>query len=405
MRSLFAALALAGCPTATPEPPPEPAALDWRAAAPDLCVSHTFWSADDRALGLAVLEAMGVSSLRTHLLWHQIEPSPGAFDFSRQEPVIDDLLARGIEPLALLAYGNPWASSATDADTYYPPDDPADFAAYAAATATHYAGRIRRYEVWNEQNAGYRFWRPEFAGDPVAYGQLFAAAADAIHAADPQAEVLLGGTFFHDQFIPGALEFNAAMPAEAWAAADGLAFHPYTFYPPQVPPEYAGTSSSSASQLEVPLVGMIAGLRRTAADAGRPDLPLSVTEFGWPAWDRVDAREQADWAERSVLLGLAHGVGTWCAYTLLSREGNTAEDRFGMADGEDGSLLPYGQRFADLGARLAGLVQAAPLPLAAGQHGVALRFDDGTEREIGWGVGEAQLNGASVPLGETPTGW
>ncbi len=409
MRTLLAPLLLAACSPAPaepePDPTPTPVELDWREASADLCVSHTFWNASDRALGLSVMEAMGLTSIRTHILWHQVEPNPGAFDFSGQEPVIDDLLARGIEPIALLAYGNPWASSDPNADTYYPPDDPADFAAYAAETATHYAGRIQRYEIWHEQNAGYRFWRPDFAGDPVAYGELFAAAADAIHAADPAAEVLIGGAFFHDQFIPGALEFNAAMPAEAWAAADGMAFHPYTFYPPQVPPEYAGTSSSSASKPEVPLVEMIAGLRAGADDAGRPGLPLAVTEFGWPAWDPVDAQDQADWAERSVLLGLGEGVGTWCAYTLLSREGPTAEDRFGMADGEDGTLLPYGQRFADLSVRLAGLAEAAPLPLQAGQHGVALRFDDGRELEVAWGTGTATLNGVEVELGETPQGW
>ena len=410
-RPILALLLLAaplgcGTPEPEPDPEPEPEPLAWVEVEPDLCVARGLsTSTGNLQTAYDVLGDLGVTSVRGGVHWHRVEPTPGAFDFSAFEPVIDELLSMDIEPLSLLAYGNPWASSDPDADPYYPPDDPADFAAYAGATAAHFAGRIPRYEIWNEQNAGYRFWKPDLSGDPVAYGALFALAADAIHDADPAAEVYIGGTFFHDQFIIGALEFLAAMGPDAWAAADGLAFHPYTFYPPTVPPEYAGDSPTSLGLGEVPLVDMIAQLRAVATEAGRPDLPLVVTEFGWPTWGEVDAAEQADWAERSVLLGLSQGVGTWCGYTIFNGATSGAEDRFGMAE-TDGSLTPYGERMRDLGEHLAGVEAAALLDLPEAQHGVALRGPGEAVRTVVWGSGAVELDdGPVVELGPPPPGW
>jgi polysaccharide biosynthesis protein PslG len=398
---------LVGCPVEPePEPEPEPEVVEWMDVAPDLCVARSLTAGSSQLdLSLSILQEMGVTSLRGTIHWDRVEPSPGNFDWSGYEPVVDALAERGIDQLVMLAYGNPWASSDPEADIFYPPDDPADFAAYAGATAEHFAGRTTRYEIWNEQNAGYRFWKPGLDGDPQAYGELFAAAADAVHAADPAATVWIGGTFFHEQFITGAINYLAAMPQEAWDAADGLAFHPYTFYPPAVPPEYAGPSETSLADGEIPLVDMIAELRAVAAAAGRPDLPLAVTEFGWPSWGDVDLAEQADWAERSVLLGLSQGVGTWCGYTIFNREPGAAEDRFGMAE-PDGTLTPYGERMQHLATELVGVERAALLPLREGQHGVALQDGEGVERRIYWGAGSVETpDGELLELGTTPIGW
>jgi len=396
---------LTSCDEQTP-PGPEVPQLPWVEVSPDLCVarglSTSSWNLQE---SLAVLDQLGVSSLRGDYYWHRIEPTQGEFDFSSYDPVVDELLGLGIEPLALLGYGNPWASDNPNADHFYPPEDPADFAAYAATTAEHFAGRIHRYEIWNEQNAGYRFWKPELSGDPVAYGALFAEAADAIHAVDPAAQVAIGGTFFHDQFIMGGLEFLSLMGTDAWESADALAFHPYTFYPPSVPPEYDGDSDVSQGKGEVPLVEMISNLRSVATDAGRADIPILVTEFGWPSWGEVDMTEQADWAERAVLLGLSQGVSTWCGYTIFNREPGGAEDRFGMAD-PNGVLTPYGERMRDLAERLDGVEAAAMLELPDSQYGVALRGPGTQERRIVWGSGSLSLDdGTTVSLGSTPSGW
>ena len=115
--------------------------------------------------------------------------------------------------------------------------------------------------------------------------------------------------------------------------------------------------------------------------------------------------EQADWAERAVLLGLSQGVSTWCGYTIFNREPGGAEDRFGMAD-PNGVLTPYGERMRDLGERLAGVEAAAVLDLPESQYGVALRGPGTLERRIVWGSGSLSLDdGTVVQLGSTPSGW
>lgn len=215
----------------------------------------------------------------------------------------------GGELIAMLGYGVPWATSVPDADIFYPPDDPNDLATYAAA-ATRYGDRVHTWEIWNEPNAGFRFWKQDpfsIGGDPQGYADLFVAAADAIHAADPSARVLLGGVFFHSQGYTGGVEFLQqvvdARP-EVLEKADAVSFHTYTLYPPRRPPE-ADTDG------EVSLSEMIAQIRAVTGD-----LPVVITEAGWPSFDTVDEDTQAAWLVREYALAHTSGLQDVCWYTL-----------------------------------------------------------------------------------------
>src|SRR5207248_1378000 len=98
--------------------------------------------------------------------------------------------ARGLRVIPILAYGHPDYSSrgafvggtplgggippfyVANAQ-YFPPDNPADFARYARTVAHHYRRQAIGFEIWNEQNEGWRFWPPH--EDPAAYGRLLCA--------------------------------------------------------------------------------------------------------------------------------------------------------------------------------------------------------------------------------------
>ena len=375
------------------DPPPpscELPAVDPVEIPDGLCIARNFSGVasnpDSLASAIDDLKRVGAKSLRSDLLWHLVEPEKGVWDWERYDALVDALEAADIEFIALLAYGNAWASSQTHSSNMYPPDDPADFANFAAEVAKRYEGRVRRFEIWNEPNAG-RFWMPEMSGDPVAWAELVLVTEAALREANPEAEVILGGTFFHNQLIPGTVQFlSEAVEAypELLDRADAVAVHPYTLYPPRVAPE-------SDEGKEIPLVEMLAQLRAITGD-----LPVSISEFGWPAWGNLSEEDQAVFFERAALLALSQEVIDLCWYTLWDFENpeENPEDAFGLLD-NTGALKPVGEAYISLGERMARSAGAARVEgLPAGSYGVDLG-DGGMAL---WGEGSQ----CEQVLGETP---
>ena len=282
---------------------------------------------------------LGARTIRSDFLWHRIEPEQGEWNFAHHDQVVNAFTEKGVEVIPLLAYGVPWASSQTDDDHYYPPDDPADFANYAAKVAERYKESIQRFEIWNEPNAGFRFWKPDFGGNPEQFGTLVIAAANAIHAVHPEAEVILGGTFYHEQIIPGAEEFLADMLVHhptLLDSIDSVAIHPYSLYPPTVAPEYSQDD-------EIPIWEMIQNVQRIVAP-----LPVTVTEYGITTIGETSREEQADMMERGIILALAEGATDVCWYTIQNGDDPTNfEDNFGLLN-HDGSWSPAAETFLSL---------------------------------------------------------
>jgi polysaccharide biosynthesis protein PslG len=376
---------------ASPEPPTCELPSSESVAIPSgLCIAKNFTSVagdpDTLAAAVADLKRLGAKTLRSDVLWHKVEPEQGVWEWDRYDALVDALEAADIELIALLAYGNSWASSQTASSSMYPPDDPADFANFAAEVAKRYQGRIRRFEIWNEPNAG-RFWMPGLSGDPLGWAPLVLETEAALRAVDPSVEVILGGTFFHNQLIPGTVEFlGEAVEAypELLERADAVAVHPYTLYPPRVPPE-------SAEGKEIPLIEMIAQLREITGD-----LPVNISEFGWPAWGDLTQQDQAVFFERAALLAMSQEVTDVCWYTVWDGEDpeNNPEAGFGLID-NSGVIKPVGDAFIALGERMA-LAEGAALVegLPEGSYGVDL----GAGGLAVWGEGEQ----CGVALGEEP---
>jgi hypothetical protein len=354
-----------------------------------MCVARnlTGWAADADRLESAItdLQRVGATSVRTDVLWHKIQPAEDTWNFEVYDAMLDALEAADIELIAMVAYGTTWASSQTTSESTYPPDDPADFANFAAAVADRYEGRITKYEIWNEPNAG-RFWRPELSGDPEAWGELALQAARAIHSEDPAAEVILGGTFFPAQVIMGGEEFIrraiAAHP-DLLMEADTIAVHPYPTYPPQVAPE-------SEENGNTPLVDVVSTMRDLT-----DGMPVMISEYGWPVWGEVDVEVQAQFLERAALLAASSGVTGICWYTLWdSEDPDNPEDNFGLLD-VDGAFKPTADAFvrlADAFDRSEGAALITGLP--EGAHGVHLAGVG----DVLWGEGEV----CGETLGPTP---
>ncbi len=299
-------------------------------AAGGVCVSVQLdrYDADHRAAMVAALQGMGVAEIRNDLLWSNVESARDVWDWTTEDAWVNAASNAGFGIIAMTAYGNAWASSDPQADSYYPPDDPADFATFAGMAADRYAGKVVRFEIWNEPNSGFRFWKvgdpPAVSGDPVGYANLFVPASAAIHAANPGAEVQVGGTFFLPTGIIGGADFvtqAAVANAGFLSSADAIAYHPYTSYPPRVGPEESGGDAG-----EVAIWDMDSAMRTAAPGQG-----LVITEAGWPSWGTVDEQTQADFMLRGFALAQADGVRDYCTYTLEDFEDTSnPEGDFGL---------------------------------------------------------------------------
>ena len=283
-----------------------------------------------RAFYFRKIREMGIHRVRRDFRWQAIERVRGTFDYTREDRLLDEADAAGVIVLPSLLYGNVWATTAPGANEFFPPDDPATFANFAAHTAMHFRDRVRAYEVWNEPNAGFRFWRPTLRGDARAYGALLLATTRAIAAVDPTIQVSFGGTVFLPQLITGGLDYaRAAFDSNPGLAASltAYAFHAYNIYVPRVGPELSGPN-------ELPMLDKIAHTAGMIEQQGVTSrAPLWLTEIGWPVTADISEAMQANFTVRAIVLAAFGGVESVYLYTLgdgIKPESFPPEHAFGL---------------------------------------------------------------------------
>src|SRR4051794_27397995 len=164
--------------------------------------------ADDRLLlaggppadrAVATWAADGVDVVRIFVQWDQVAPSPSArtrpagaaYDFSRIDAAVDRVRAAGMEPLLTLTGPGPvWGMQDPSRGSRRYRPSPARFADFARDAAEHFAGRVRRYILWNEPNLS--FWLQPQSSAPALYRTPVNAAVPAIRTADPSAQLFVG---------------------------------------------------------------------------------------------------------------------------------------------------------------------------------------------------------------------
>ena len=279
------------------------------------------------------LRAMGVQAIRLDFRWIALEPvGPPLHDYvwAQQDREVRAIRTAGLRVLGILGYGHPDYSIAggeayrrgqkpsgpfgVGDPQYYPPDDPRTFARFASDVARRYRSDVIGWEIWNEENGGWRFWEPK--EDPLAYGRLLCAAHGALKRVDPEAPVVFGGLFFPPlggligtggaRFLGQVLDVGGPAVRHCF---DAVGYHPYPypFTSPEAQVSDRGSVIGAADQLRAVLRGH--GLGRT---------PVWNTEVGWPTNFRgngVIERRQARYAARLELLSWARGVPLLTWYT------------------------------------------------------------------------------------------
>jgi hypothetical protein len=206
--------------------------------------------------------AVGASTIRLDISLSGVFPNPsGPPDWSGVDQYMRLARRYHLRVLAdLLA--TPWymADCATPGQVglFYrcPPSDPAAWGDEAGLIAAHTRGVIDDFEVINEPDGAWSFY-----GTPEQYAQILSASYEAIHAANPNAQVALGGL----------MNITSRAWIDAMLATPGAdAIHKF-----DIANIHVRTGAAAAGPT-------VAGWRRYFAQEGFTG-PLWVTETGYPA--------------------------------------------------------------------------------------------------------------------------
>ncbi|WP_154793442.1 hypothetical protein [Occultella kanbiaonis] len=267
----------------------------------------------------ALVADAGFGLARDEAYWAGQETTPGQIVW--QDKVVayqDEFEDLGLGHFRVLSYGNP---------LYFPDEAPTTpegreaFARYAVATVAELGVEGNYFEVWNEWN-----WRDldgPAAGSASQYVALLQVVHDAVKAEYPDA-VLVGPALapmndWQDWFSEfadlGGLEL-----------IDAVSTHPYTH--PNAP------EGSSRFQ------GQYGALRTIMGEHGHADMPLLLSEVGWPTAETavgVDEATQARLMVRGQLTAFADGAQNFTIYDFMDdgTDAGEVEHRFGIVRNTD----------------------------------------------------------------------
>lgn len=329
-------------PPGTPPDAPADSAPDARLFGLHMDLTWNGWETE-RTEAMDRAKELGTEVSRNSFLWHLVEPVQGTRDWSTVDHVVDGLLAREIEPLMVI-YGSPaWANGVDGFEDAYlhVPEESQQFALwldryadFVREAAARYAGRVNKWELWNEQNEHY-FWKP--APNLERYIAFFERISEAIQQEVPNAEIAVGGLAglccASGVDIPG-IEFLHRL-YENGIESDAVSIHPYAG-------QYQAPDNVIAWENNFTDIALV---RDLMVRFGREDASLWVTEWGWPT-DRVSEATQAEYVERS--LEMLRDEFTYVTVATYFIDRDRPPLYYHGLYTSDYRLKPAGQRYRDL---------------------------------------------------------
>ena len=375
----------------------------------------------DRASGLDHMQAAGARWVVTVLDWESIEPAEGQFEWAEFDARVANAQAAGMQVYVLFAGDPAWA---------WLPDRSATVPEKRLNTVRILAERydcdgvedapgnlcIQYWSFYAEPDAHNRFgpvppgYKGYWGHRGAEYADMIAGVADAMHAQNPNAKVLIGGLafdWFEEQGGPFVRSFLGDVLARLNAAhggaanyLDAIAFH---YYPLQFP-----TIRAKAEAIR-------AILRASGVD----QLPLIVPEIAY--WSATSAySSEVAQARRLVQMyvqGLAIGIERLAWYEVFDRGPGTEEH--GLFWGQDLGRPKLAYRaYGTLTHELGGARYLRPLA-QEGVEGYVFGTPSGTEKAVVWALSSGrtvrfpyrclrrvELNGTVVaPINDGDQAW
>lgn len=215
--------------------------------------------------------------------WQLVQPyGPDEWRWHQMDRLVAAAKAAGekiiFRPTGSTCWAHPSVPCPTNAPT---PPDPAyypQYETYIERVLRRYPSMILGVELWNEPNLQ-QYWGP--TPDPVRYAALLKVTYEAVKRVDPSMPVVFGGLAPAEGGV-GNIDY-ASYLERAYAAGAGdyfdvLGFHAYSLH--RTSPDY----------LEH-IRAMLDRIVQISAASGRPDIPIWITEFGYPT-SEMSPRQQ-----------------------------------------------------------------------------------------------------------------
>jgi hypothetical protein len=236
-----------------------------------------------------MVQGMGFNWVKQQVEWFRYEGSKGAYSFGDLDNLANQASGAGINVMFSVVKAPDWARSpSSDRSVAGPPANPGDMADFMGAMAAHFRGRVKAYEIWNEQNLHY-----EWGNEPLSaarYVNLLCACYRAIKANDPNAIVISGAltpTGVNDgaRAIDDVTYLSQMVANGSNSCSDGVGAHPSGYNNPAT--VGVGWSSPAEPQFKghrsFYFRGTMEAYRRVS---GRR---IWVTEFGWASTENLGA--------------------------------------------------------------------------------------------------------------------
>jgi polysaccharide biosynthesis protein PslG len=189
---------------------------------------------------LDMVVAMGASWIVEYFPWAYVEVAPGLYEWGHADLVVNAAVDRGLTLVARIDMTPDWARPANTTARYLDRSGYAAYAAYLAAFARRYRGKIGYLQVWNEPNTSFEWgYRPP---DPAGYAAMLRTVYPVVKDADPAIRVVSAGLAAN--LATGGIAVNdltyldGLYAAGAAPAFDVLGSHAYgDILPADAPPD------------------------------------------------------------------------------------------------------------------------------------------------------------------------
>ncbi|HET7377619.1 MAG TPA: beta-galactosidase, partial [Anaerolineae bacterium] len=289
-----------------PDPTNSPAALIDNGLSVNVALDQ--YTAAQLAENVTQIKNAGFTWIRQTFPWSQIESTPGQFDWSKWDSIVN--AAQGLHIIAVLDTSPSWANSTSN---LYPPTSLSDFANFAGAFAQRYGDRIDYYQIWDEPNLGNR-WNG--AINPVQYAELLRQTRDAIKQVDPTSSIILAGLAPTIETGPTNvadwLYLRRLYEAGAGGLFDIASGKPYGF---DAAPDDHIIDPNVLNFQHIVL------MREEMAAHGDSAKPIWASHFGWNTalnsiWGKVTDQQQVDFTQRAI----AYARSNWPWLGVMSIE-------------------------------------------------------------------------------------
>ena len=286
---------------------------------------------------ISAVKGMGFGWVKQQVEWKVIEPGKRDYQWGETDRIANGLTGAGLNPMFSVVKAPRWARpGGTDFGVEGPPQNPQDYADMIGDMAARYKGKVKAYEIWNEQNLHYEWGNEQI--DPGRYMQLLKLAYAAVKAQDPGAVVISGALTPTGAPAPWAMDDYAYLEGMYQNglkdACDAVGAHPSGYnMPPDADwqswerPGLNFTGPVTNRHHSWSFKATMEGYRNIMVNYGDSGKTIWPTEFGWASSSSPTKnyeyaadntlQQQAEYTVKAYQMGKAWGwVGVMFLWNL-----------------------------------------------------------------------------------------